>query len=365
MEESDVTTDYLKKLSEKGRKYRNTTVSGALIGQSGSGKSSLINALVGEDICDTGIVETTMEKSGPYSKNGVSFYDLPGCGTTKFPREEYVSKMDLASFDFIVLVTSNRFYENDLFLIQEVQKLKKPIFIVRTKIDQSIEEGKFNMPRKSEPETLNICLLDLEQYLTNVKHYGIYLVSSRQPTKFDLGNLITKISDNLTKLKRDKFIAEAFISNEEILKKKRKIAKKLVLWMSAGAGVNGLNPILGVDIAADLAILMKMNKEILKIYGLDEDSIDFLERYGIQAGLLSSIKTFTQKYLSKELVLLGLKKYAPQITFKQMSKYFPGIGQSSAVITAFLLSVYFGDKMIDACEAEAKIILEEFTRANT
>jgi predicted GTPase len=357
-------TEYLKVLVEKGKNYRNATVSGALIGQSGTGKSSLINAFIGENICDTGTVETTLEKSGPFSKNGVSFYDLPGCGTTKFPREEYVEKMGLATFDFLVLVTANRFYENDLFLIQEVLKLGKPIFIVRAKIDQSIEDGKHNSPKKSEYETISECLYDLEQYLTQVKHHGVYLISSRQPTKFDLGKLITKISENLTELKKDKFIAEAFVANEEILIRKRGVAKKLVLWVSAGLGVNGLNPIPGVDIAVDLAILMKMNKEILKLYGLDEESINFLERHGFKATILSSIKAFAQKYLSKELILIALKRYAPLIAVKTITKYIPGIGQITAVVSGFALSVYFGNNMIDDCEAEAKVIMEEFTNTS-
>jgi small GTP-binding protein len=363
MNESDEFKKYCKSLVEKAIEFQTTTVSGAVIGQSGSGKSSLINAIVGEDICKTSPIETTMEKSGPYTKNGVSFYDLPGCGTVRFPREDYVAKMELNSFDFLILVTANRFYENDLFLIKEVAKLNKPIFIVRSKIDQSIDDGKFNMPKKSEQETLSMCLYELEQYLTNVKHFGIYLISARQPTRFDLGRLITKISDNLTSLKRDKFIAEAFISNEEILKKKREIAKKLVLWMAAGAGLNGLNPIPGIDIAADAVILIRMNNDILKIYGLDEESRDFLERHGMAAGLLSSIKAFAQKYLSKELVILGLKKYAPQITAKTIAKYIPIIGQITAVAASFGLTVYYGNIMIDECEEKAQEVLDVFTNS--
>jgi GTP-binding protein EngB required for normal cell division/uncharacterized protein (DUF697 family) len=363
MEESDEIMKYLKSLYEKGKAYQNATVSGALIGQSGTGKSSLVNAIIGENICDTGTIETTIEKSGPFSKNGVSFYDLPGCGTTKFPKEEYVEKMELASFDFLILVTANRFYENDLFLIKEVKKLNKPIFIVRTKIDQSVDDGKHNTPKKSEQETLSECLYDLEQYLTNLKHFGIYLISSRQPLNFDLGKLINEISLNLTALKRDKFIAEAFVANEEILMKKRAIAKKLVLWISAGAGLNGLNPIPGFDIAADIAILMKMNTQIAKIYGFDDESILFLENHGVKASILSGMKIFAQKFLTREMVLLALKKFAPQITIKQIGKYIPGIGQITAVAAAFTLTVYFGNNMIDECEAKAKSVLDELTNS--
>jgi hypothetical protein len=76
------------------------------------------------------------------------------------------------------------------------------------------------------------------------------------------------------------------------------------------------------------------------------------------------VKAFAQKYLSKELVLIALKKYAPQITAKTITKYIPIIGQVTSVTIAFALSVYFGKNMINDCETQAKIILEEFTNAN-
>jgi uncharacterized protein (DUF697 family) len=145
--------------------------------------------------------------------------------------------------------------------------------------------------------------------------------------------------------------------------KKRAIAKKLVLWISAGAGLNGLNPIPGFDIAADIAILMKMNTQIAKIYGFDDESILFLENHGVKASILSGMKIFAQKFLTREMVLLALKKFAPQITIKQIGKYIPGIGQITAVAAAFTLTVYFGNNMIDECEAKAKSVLDELTNS--
>src|SRR5690554_1881756 len=128
-----------KDLLEKGNirysEYTNARIKCGIIGQSGSGKSTLINAILGEDKCDTGVVETTLEMSGPYDKNGLSFYDLPGAGTIRFKIEDYIEKFNLKQFDFLILVTSNRFYENDLFLLKELSKIRKKVFIVRTKID--------------------------------------------------------------------------------------------------------------------------------------------------------------------------------------------------------------------------------------
>jgi uncharacterized protein (DUF697 family) len=81
------------------------------------------------------------------------------------------------------------------------------------------------------------------------------------------------------------------------------------------------------------------------------------------AGLLSSIKAFAQKYLSKELVILGLKKYAPQITAKTIAKYIPIIGQITAVAASFGLTVYYGNIMIDECEEKAQEVLDVFTNS--
>jgi len=63
-------------------------------------------------------------------------------------------------------------------------------------------------------------------------------------------------------------------------------------------------------------------------------------------------------------VIIALKKYVPQITAKTIAKYIPIVGQATAVIASYCLSVYFGNKMIDDCETKAKTILEDFTNAS-
>ncbi|MFZ9521804.1 MAG: GTPase, partial [Silvanigrellaceae bacterium] len=67
----------------------NTEVRIALLGRSGTGKSSLMNALVGERVAASGAVETTTTAQ-EYNINGLVFVDLPGGGTTRFPFDEYL-----------------------------------------------------------------------------------------------------------------------------------------------------------------------------------------------------------------------------------------------------------------------------------
>src|SRR6185503_16381224 len=77
-----------------------------------------------------------------HAHGGVRFVDLPGCGTNRWPRETYVERLGLASYDCLILVTAHRFYESDAYLYHEItQRLRKPCFVVRNKFDQAVEEG--------------------------------------------------------------------------------------------------------------------------------------------------------------------------------------------------------------------------------
>ena len=87
----------------------------AVCGSSGSGKSSLINALRGlknnsRQSAPTGAVETTMaitryaepRRELPY--NRFVWFDCPGAGTLKIPGWQYFNQQGLFIFDIIILV---------------------------------------------------------------------------------------------------------------------------------------------------------------------------------------------------------------------------------------------------------------------
>eukprot|EP00927_Polykrikos_kofoidii_P065471 TRINITY_DN6121_c0_g1_i1.p1 TRINITY_DN6121_c0_g1~~TRINITY_DN6121_c0_g1_i1.p1 ORF type:complete len:371 (-),score=62.67 TRINITY_DN6121_c0_g1_i1:233-1345(-) len=76
-------------------KEEGVTTSQGVFGDSGQGKSSLINTIMGKKMAKTDSTETTV-KPTPYSIDGIvlKFWDLPGAGTTKFPRENIVNELD-------------------------------------------------------------------------------------------------------------------------------------------------------------------------------------------------------------------------------------------------------------------------------
>ncbi|KAJ3595244.1 hypothetical protein NHX12_004548 [Muraenolepis orangiensis] len=131
----------------------------AVTGESGSGKSTFVNAFRGIDHEDeraapTDVVESTMEPEAyphPIYPN-VTVWDLPGIGTTKFPAHQYLKHVDFEKFDFFIIVSSDRFRENDAKLAQEIMKMGKTFYFVRAKIDSNLLSAEKSQKKKYDKE---------------------------------------------------------------------------------------------------------------------------------------------------------------------------------------------------------------------
>ena len=340
-----------KKIKQQLDEFKNAKVKCAIIGRSGTGKSSLINAISGEYMAEVGETETTIEISKPIEYKGLIFQDLPGSSTKNFPLETYVDKFNLKSFDCVILVTSDRFLDDDSELIKNILKVGVPIFLVRSKVDFSVERG---LKRGiSESETLKILRDDLLKNIDTNNTKGVYLVSADYPAKYDLSNLLSDISNNLDDIKRQRFIANISITSQDILDKKRELCKSLILKYSTAAALNGINPILGVDVAIDLILLYEMAKDIQEIYGLNEAQTkyhaDLLDQ-NKKTILLKQAMQFGVKYLGKEAIMILLKQLGKKFAVKEISKYIPFVGQAVAAMVGFQMCNSIGNDMLDDAE---------------
>lgn len=121
----------------------------AVTGESGSGKSTFINAFRGlgdEDkgSAETGPVETTT-KPTPYPHPkfpNVKMWDLPGIGTPRFKADEYLQQVKFENYDFFIIIASDRFRECHASLAAGILNMEKKFYFVRAKIDSNIEAEK-------------------------------------------------------------------------------------------------------------------------------------------------------------------------------------------------------------------------------
>ncbi|XP_051575969.1 uncharacterized protein irgq1 isoform X2 [Myxocyprinus asiaticus] len=184
----------------------------AVTGESGAGKSTLINAFLGlcpddAGAAPTGVVETTMQPTMYQLPNHpqVRLWDLPGMGTPTFASKTYVKTMNFDSYDMFMVVMSERVRENNMLLIDEILRQKKPFYVIRTKIDNDMRTQK-KKPHFSEISALNHIRQDCEKYLKE-KHLDtqVFLVSAHDTINYEMQKLINTLKNEVPQLRAEVF----------------------------------------------------------------------------------------------------------------------------------------------------------------
>uniref|UniRef100_A0A3P9N9F9 IRG-type G domain-containing protein n=1 Tax=Poecilia reticulata TaxID=8081 RepID=A0A3P9N9F9_POERE len=132
----------------------------AVTGEPGTGKSTFVNAFRGinnngEGAAPTGCENTTTNPTSyrhpDYNK--VIIWDLPGIGSTMWPE-----RIELEKFDFFIILSADRFRENDVKLVKEIQKMGKKFYFVRSKVSYNLrdeERSQMDFTEEKVLETIN------------------------------------------------------------------------------------------------------------------------------------------------------------------------------------------------------------------
>lgn len=212
--------EFDKKLITLVNAWRNEKVKLAVAGESGVGKSTFINSIRGlkaddPEAAPVGVNETTIDCKQYCFPNhpNVEIWDLPGFNTlTHSEKAKYVRHVKFAEYDFILLLSANRYTANDAWIAKEILKgkqLKHTLYFVRTKVDNDISNTIRSLrtkPTNSDIEEIiqSIRQKSSEQLRTQgIANHEIFLIDSYSSLEFDFRALMSALIEKVDDLKRE------------------------------------------------------------------------------------------------------------------------------------------------------------------
>ena len=359
MDENNIyeSIDAIKKELEK---LNETQVKIALFGQPGSGKSSLINALIGEDVANVSEETDTTVTEDPYKWEDLILTDLPGYGTKKFPADTFFERFNVLSYDIFICVFSGKFRQEDTEFFRKLQDEGKKCLFVRNSVDSMFGKG------KTIEQLKDGVLNDVKNQVG--KEVRVHFTSCR--TEEGLDELIKAIYDNLNTIKQIKFSMDTKAYSEDFLETKKKACYKYIYFGSTLAAANGVNPIPLVDITVDLTILTGVFDRIRKAFGLSQHIIE--ENKPLYNERLLTIANNILKYSTKTAITKLLEKVAKdqlekqtvKTTLKQIGKRVPLIGQGVSATTSFIITFAASKSYCNDCAEISTAILKEKLNSN-
>ncbi|XP_018410106.1 PREDICTED: interferon-inducible GTPase 5-like [Nanorana parkeri] len=349
------------KLSQSLKDIENAPLNIAVTGESGSGKSTFVNAIRGldddeeEGAAKTGVTETTMEpKAYPHPQcNNVTLWDLPGIGSPTFKPNDYLETVEFDRYDFFIIISSDRFRHNDMELAKAIQSMGKKFYFVRSKVDSDLTASQKRRKMSYNEENIlneirNNCSTCLQE--GGIQNQKVFLLSCLELNKYDFNQMQETLGQELPSHKRHVFMLCLPNISLPVLEKKREALKKQIWkWASLSCAVATV-PLPGLSVACDVGILVREMRKYRDAFGLDQKSLEKLANRVDKdvAELKSVIKSpIVVKEINKELVTTLLTRGAAGslMFIEYLASNIPVVGTMAAggisFATTYLMLYWF------------------------
>lgn len=322
----------------------------AFFGQPGAGKSSLINEIVGEEVSQVSSYTDTTVDAEPYEWNNLVLMDLPGYGTEMFPKETYWNQFNIDEYDLFLCVLSGKWHDSDTEFFNKLKNKGKVCIFVRNQSDNLFDK------RKSIDQIKAEIKVDISLQI-HIKTDDFELIFTSCKTGEGIDELIKKIDDCLDSSKRECWERNAKAHSIEFLTKKKEACSRLITLAAGASALNGLNPVIGTDIAIDMGILVNLSKQLQKNYGISDEKLkemSLLKEYDHIFQIINRVL----KYASTDGINAVLKAIIKKEIPKKIVKIIPFVGQAISATAGFALTYYIGKQMRDDFHTLAESILK-------
>ncbi|XP_069471627.1 interferon-inducible GTPase 5-like isoform X2 [Ambystoma mexicanum] len=373
IEEGDL-SEAAAKLMESLDLIENAKLDIAITGESGSGKSTFVNAIRGvededEGSAETGVVETTMAPT-PYphpQHQNVTVWDLPGIGTEIFQSVFYLKQVCFERYDFFIIIATERFKSNHAKLAREIHKMGKKFYFVRSKVDADLDASKRR--RKSTYDEKKIMQQIRDNCIECLKKEGVesprvYLLSCFELNKYDFGLLEDTLEKELPSHKRHTFLLSLPNISINILEKKKELMKKQIWKVASMSCAIAAVPVPGLSIACDLILLKNCLSHYCKSFGVDEESVEKLARKVDMpvADLKSVIESPLPKEITNDLLiklLAGSTVFGVASATEELMRFIPMFGSVVSGGISFGTTYYMLNKFLNDVAEDAQRLLRK------
>lgn len=330
-------------------KLEKASINIAVFGMVGRGKSSVLNALLGEKVFETGPIhgvtrttqirqwelgrenlEETKSASDTtlisYRISQVELIDTPGIDEVDGETRELMARQVAKQTDLLLFVVAGDITQVEYEALSQLRDAGKPILLVFNKIDQYPEADRLAIYNKIRDERVRELLSPNEIVMAAAhplvaqalrRHDGTVGIEMGrgEPLVHDLKLKILEILDKEGKsLVALNSMLYADDVNEQLVRRKMEIraqSAERVIWRAVmtKAMAIALNPVTVVDILSGAAVDVVMILTLSKLYGIpmsQAGAVDLLQKIAISMGGITASELVANLGLSSVKGLLGL-----------------------------------------------------------
>ncbi len=337
--------DYLRRLLDK---LEQSVVHIAVFGMVGRGKSSLLNALIGQNVFETGPIhgvtqtiqtadwqvtqdaELTRVSLPGIGSSRIEFIDTPGIDEVNGEQREALAHQVAQQADLILFVIAGDMTNVEFEALSRLRQASKPLILVFNKVDQYPEADRIAIYETIRDQRVKELLSPDEIVMASASPLVNRLVrrsDGSQTVQRDRGQpqidqLKLKILDILHQEGKSLVALNTMLYagdvNEQLVQRKMTIRDRSAdeaIWQAtmAKAAIVALNPITAVDMLSGAAIDVALIVTLSRLYGLamtQKGALDLLKNIALSMGGIGASEMLLTLGLGSLKSLLGLSTVA-------------------------------------------------------